>query len=370
MANPAAPLPIQEDNPAKTRIYTARAYAAQSPTSGMALITIPRRDLQPQDVQIEIAYCGICHTDLHWVRNEWPDTFPTAYPCVPGHEIVGRISKVGSAVRKFKEGDTAAVGCVVDSCRTCESCRAGEEQYCASIPVLTYNAPDKYLGGTTYGGYSQTIVVDENYVLRVPDKMNLAEAAPLLCAGITTYSPLRRHNLGKGQNVGVVGLGGLGHMGVKLAAAFGTHVVLFTTSPEKAADASRLGAHEVVVSTNETEMQKYLNAFDFILDTVPAPHNIDAYISLLKRDGTLALVGAPAAPLSFGVMGLLFQRRQIAGSIIGGIRETQGMLDFCAQHNIAADIELIRVQQINEAFARLLKGDVKYRFVIDMASLQ
>jgi uncharacterized zinc-type alcohol dehydrogenase-like protein len=371
MSNGTHPSQTREAVPSTTpQVRTVKAYAAHSATSGMGAITIPRRDVLPQDVQIEILFCGVCHTDLHWTRNEWPDTFPTTYPCVPGHEIVGRVSKAGREVKKFKEGDAVAVGCMVDSCRVCESCRAGEEQYCASIPVLTYNMPDKHLGGVTYGGYSERVVVDEAFVVKVPEKLDLATAAPLLCAGITTYSPLRRQNLRKGHKVGVVGLGGLGHMAVKFAAAFGAEVLLFTTSPNKVADAKRLGAQEVVISTNEFEMQKHLNTFDFILDTVPAAHGIDPYIGLLKRDGTLALVGAPATPLSFGVMGLLFARRQIAGSIIGGIRETQEMLDFCADHGVAADIERIGVHQIDDAFERLLKNDVKYRFVIDMASLK
>jgi len=371
MSNATRPISVEEEIQSKgPQTYSAKAYAARSATSGMAATTIPRRALQPQDVQIDILYCGVCHTDLHWTRNEWPDSFPTTYPCVPGHEIVGRVVKTGSAVKAFKEGDSVAVGCMVDSCRTCPSCREGEEQYCASIPTLTYNAPDKHLGGVTYGGYSQSIVVDEAFVLRIPEKLNLASAAPLLCAGITTYSPLRRRNLREGQKVGVVGLGGLGHMAVKFAAAFGSNIVVFTTSPNKTADAKRLGAHEVIISRNETEMKKHLNTFDLILDTVAVHHNLDRYVGLLKRDGTLALVGAPAVPLSFGVMGLLFQRRQIAGSIIGGIRETQEMLDFCAEHGITADIELIRIQQIDEAFERLVKSDVKYRFVIDMASLK
>jgi alcohol dehydrogenase (NADP+) len=371
MSDAARRLPLPEEIPSKASpTNTARAYAAQSATSGMAATIIPRRALQPQDVQIEVLFCGVCHTDVHFVRNEFSDSIPTSYPCVPGHEIVGRVIKAGSAVKRFKEGDTAAVGCMVDSDRTCPSCQEGEEQYCASMPILTYNAPDKHLGGMTYGGYSQNIVVDEAFVLRIPEKLDLAAAAPLLCAGITTYSPLRRRNLRKGQKVGVVGLGGLGHMGVKFAAAFGCEVVLFTTSPNKTADAKRLGAHDVVVSNHDAEMQKHVNSFDFILDTVPAHHGLDAYLNLLKRDGTLSLVGAPTVPLSFGVMSLLFGRRQIAGSIIGGIRETQEMLDFCAEHGVTSDIERIGIQQINEAFERLVKGDVKYRFVIDMSSLK
>ena len=350
--------------------YVAKAYAAQSPASEMAPFTIRRRVPGPQDVQIDILYCGVCHSDLHQVRNQWQNAMPTTYPCVPGHEIVGRVVKTGSAVKKFKEGDIAAVGCMVDSCRTCASCRAGEEQYCDSFPTLTYNGEDKHLGGVTYGGYSDSIVVDEAFVLRVSNKLNLAGAAPLLCAGITTYSPLRHWQVGKGQKVGVVGLGGLGHMGVKFASAFGAHVVLFTTSPNKTADAQRLGAHEVVVSKNQAEMQKHIRTFDFILDTVSAEHDLNAYIELLKRDGTLTLIGAPEQPLPVAAFGLLSKRRQLAGSSIGGTRETQEMLDFCAEHAITADVEPIRIEQINEAYERLLKSDVKYRFVIDMASLK
>jgi uncharacterized zinc-type alcohol dehydrogenase-like protein len=361
---------LQKKNLPQTEItYLARAYAAQSPTSRMAPFTIRRRDPGPQDVHIDILYCGVCHSDLHQVRNQWQNAMPTTYPCVPGHEIVGRVVKTGSAVKKFKAGDIAAVGCMVDSCRTCASCRAGEEQYCDSFPTLTYNAEDKQLGGVTYGGYSDSIVVDEAFVLRVSEKLNLAGAAPLLCAGITTYSPLRHWKVGKGQKVGVVGLGGLGHMGVKFARAFGADVVLFTTSPNKTADALRVGAHEVVVSRNQAEMQKHLRSFDFILDTVSAEHDLNAYIDLLKRDGTLTLVGAPEQPLPVAAFGLLMKRRRLAGSSIGGIRETQEMLDFCAEHGITADVETIRIEQINEAYERLLKSDVKYRFVIDIASL-
>jgi uncharacterized zinc-type alcohol dehydrogenase-like protein len=362
-------IPIPEEAP-KPQTYTAKAYAAQSPTSGVAAFTIPRRTPQPKDVQIEILYCGVCHTDLHFVRNEFEGAMPTTYPCVPGHEIVGRAVKVGNKVAKFKEGDLAAVGCMVDSDRTCEACLSGEEQFCASMPVFTYNGPDKYLGGITYGGYSQSVVVDEDFVLHVPKNLDPAGAAPLLCAGITTYSPLRHANVRAGQKVGVVGLGGLGHMGVKLAAAFGANVVVFSTSPNKAADAKRLGAHEVVNSKNDTEMQKHANTFDFILDTVPANHNINAYINLLKHDGTLGLVGAPSEPYALDAFGLLFGRRRVAGSMIGGIRETQEMLNFCGEHNVTADIEMIGIQQINQAYDRLLKNDVKYRFVIDMASLK
>jgi uncharacterized zinc-type alcohol dehydrogenase-like protein len=295
---------------------------------------------------------------------------PTVYPCVPGHEIVGRVVGVGRDVGKFKEGDVAAVGCMVDSCRTCSACLEGQEQFCEGLATFTYNSPDKFLGGVTRGGYSDSIVVDESFALRVPNRLDLAGAAPLLCAGITTYSPLRHWNVREGQKVGVVGLGGLGHMAVKLANAFGARVVVFTTSPGKSDDAVRLGAHDVVVSSNAAEMQKHLSSFDFILDTVSAVHGLNPYLDLLKRDGTLTLVGAPDSPLQLGVFSLLFRRRRLSGSLIGGIRETQEMLDFCAEHGITADIELIPIAKINEAYARLMKGDVKYRFVIDMATLK
>jgi uncharacterized zinc-type alcohol dehydrogenase-like protein len=324
----------------------------------------------PEDVQIEVLFCGICHSDLHQVRDEWKKSMPTVYPCVPGHEIVGRAAKVGSAVRKFKEGDLVAVGCLVDSCRVCPSCREGLEQFCDGPATFTYNAPDKHLEGVTYGGYSESLVVDEAFVLRVPDGLDPAGAAPLVCAGITTYSPLRRWTVRKGQKVGVVGLGGLGHMAVKLAHAFGARVVVFTTSPGKTEDAVRLGADEVVVSRNAAEMQAQLGSFDFILDTVSAAHDLNAYLELLKRDGTMTLVGAPENPLPVSAFSLLFRRRQLAGSLIGGLRETQEMLDFCGEHGITADVEVIPVQKVNEAYDRLVKGDVKYRFVIDMASLK
>jgi uncharacterized zinc-type alcohol dehydrogenase-like protein len=322
------------------------------------------------DVEMNVLFCGVCHSDLHQVRSEWQNTMPTVYPCVPGHEIIGRVTKVGSAVRKFKEGDLAAVGCLVDSCRSCPACREGLEQFCEGPAVFTYNAPDKHLGGVTYGGYSASLVVDEAFVLRVPAGVDLAGSAPLLCAGITTYSPLRNWGVRKGQKVGVVGLGGLGHMGVKLANALGARVVVFTTSPGKAEAAVRLGAHDVVVSTNAADMQKHLGSFDFILDTVSAVHSLNAYLDLLKRDGTLTVVGAPETPQPVGVFSLIFGRRRLAGSLIGGLRETQEMLDFCAEHGITADVEVIPIQKINEAFDRLAKGDVKYRFVIDMASLK
>jgi uncharacterized zinc-type alcohol dehydrogenase-like protein len=350
--------------------YQARAYAATAEDAPLSPTAIQRRDPRPQDVQLDVLYCGVCHSDLHQVRNEWQSVVPTVYPCVPGHEIIGRVVKVGSAVRKFKEGDLAAVGCMVDSCGTCASCRDGLEQFCEGPATFTYNSPDPHLGGVTYGGYSESLVVDEGFALRVSEQLAPAGAAPLQCAGITTYSPLRRWNVGKGQKVGVVGLGGLGHMAVKFANAFGARVVVLTTSPGKAEDAVRLGAHDVVVSKNAAEMQKHAGSFDFILDTVAAAHDLNAYLGLLKRDGTLTLVGAPATPLPVGVFNLLFRRRQLAGSLIGGIRETQEMLDFCAEHGITSDVEVIPIQKINEAYDRLLKGDVKYRFVIDMASLK
>lgn len=346
---------------------SAKSWAAQAATSPLAPHTIQRREPLPTDVVIEILFCGVCHSDLHQARNEWKNSI---YPVVPGHEIVGRVVKTGNSVTKFKEGDYAAVGCMVDSCRTCSSCQKGLEQYCDHYPTFTYNSEDKHLGGPTYGGYSESITVDESFTLKVVDSSNLAAVAPLLCAGITTYSPLRHWKVGPGQKVGIVGLGGLGHMGVKFARAFGAHVVLFTTSPGKVEDGLRLGAHEVVISKNEDEMQKHVKSFDFILDAVSANHDINAYLNLLKLDGTLTLVGAPEEPLAVSAFNLLLPRRNFAGSGIGGIQETQEMLDFCAKHGIVSDIELIGIQQINEAYDRLLKSDVKYRFVIDMASLK
>jgi alcohol dehydrogenase (NADP+) len=345
----------------------ARSYAAQSATSVLAPFGIDRREPGPTDVEIEILYCGVCHSDLHQARNEWHNTI---YPCVPGHEIVGRATRVGSRVSKFKPGDLAAVGCMVDSCRACANCRAGLEQYCLTFPTFTYNGEDKVLGGPTFGGYSTSMVVDEAFVLRVPAGMDLAATAPLLCAGITTYSPLRHWKVGPNQKVGIVGLGGLGHMAVKFARAFGAHVVLFTTSPGKTADALRLGAHEVVISKDADAMKKHGGSFDFILDAVSAQHDLNAYLALLKLDGTLTLVGAPEFPLPVAAFNLLLPRRNFAGSAIGGIAETQEMLEFCAAHRIVSDIEMIPIQKINEAWDRLLRQDVKYRFVIDMASLK
>ncbi|GAB3552837.1 NAD(P)-dependent alcohol dehydrogenase [Noviherbaspirillum agri] len=346
----------------------SKGYGATSATEPLSLLQFERRDLQPKDVQIDILYCGVCHSDLHTARNEWGNT---VYPVVPGHEIVGRVAAVGDQVQRFKPGDMVGVGCLVDSCLRCSACAEGLEQYCENGFVGTYNGEEGHVGGMTYGGYSTNIVVTEKFVLRVPDGLDPAAAAPLLCAGITTYSPLRQWKVGKGQKVGIVGLGGLGHMGIKLAHAMGAHVVLFTTSPGKADDAKRLGADEVVVSKNAAEMKAHLNSFDFILNTVAAPHNLDAFIELLKRDGTMTLVGAPASPHpSPQVFGLIMQRRRLAGSLIGGIAETQEMLDFCAEHGIVSDIEMIRIQDINDAYERMLKSDVKYRFVIDMASLK
>jgi uncharacterized zinc-type alcohol dehydrogenase-like protein len=348
----------------------AKAYSAASATSPLAPTTILRREPTPQDVQIEILYCGICHSDLHTVRNEWRSVMPTVYPCVPGHEIVGRVTKVGSAVTKFRAGDVVGVGCLVDSDRTCPECQAGLEQFCPG-GTLTYNSSDKHgTAPVTYGGYSTGVVVDERFVLRIPSSLDPAGAAPLLCAGITTYSPMRHWGVAKGKKVGVVGLGGLGHMGVKFARALGAHVVVFTTSPGKKEDALRLGAHEVVLSRNADEMRKHAGSFDFILDAVSAPHDLNAYVQLLRRDGNITLVGAPERPLPVSVFGLILGRRSVSGSPIGGIPETQEMLDFCGKHGITADVEVIPMQKVNEAYERMLRSDVKYRFSIDMASLK
>ena len=345
--------------------YSTKAYSTPGATTPLATTTIERRSPGATDVQIAIHYCGVCHSDLHYARNEWHFT---QYPAVPGHEIVGRVTAVGASVKKFKVGDTVGVGCLVDACRTCPDCRAGLEQYCNGM-VMTYGSEDKLLGGGTLGGYAQSIVVTEDFVLRIPTNLDPAAAAPLLCAGITTYSPLRHWKVGPGQKVGIVGLGGLGHMGVKFARAFGAHVVLFTTTPGKVADGKRLGAHEVVVSTDAAQMTAHAGSFDFILDAVSASHDINAYLTLLKHDGNLVLVGAPAEPMAVAAFPLIFRRRSFSGSLIGGLPETQEMLDFCGQHNITCDIELIRMDQINGAYERMLKSDVKYRFVIDMATL-
>ena len=346
------------------------SYAAVSAKEKLAPLHIERREVGAKDVQIEILFCGVCHSDVHTARNEWQNS---VYPVVPGHEIVGCVTKVGADVKAFKVGDLAGVGCLVDSCRVCPDCMDGLEQYC-DAEVFTYNSEDKNFkdaGKMTYGGYSSHIVVDEHFVLRISDKLNLAAVAPLLCAGITTYSPLKHWKVGPGSKVGIVGLGGLGHMAVKLAHAMGAHVVLFTTSDNKVEDAKRLGADEVVISKNPDEMQAHLKSFDFILNTVAAAHNLDAFTELLKRDGTMCLNGAPEHPHpSPNIFSLIFKRRQIAGSLIGGIKETQEMLDFCAEHNITSDIEIIAMKDINEAYERMIKGDVKYRFVIDMATLE
>jgi len=346
-----------------------KAYSAASANSLLAMDTIERREITAHDVKIEILYCGICHSDLHTVRNEWSEIMATSYPCVPGHEIVGKVTEVGSSVTNFKAGDRVGVGCMVDSDHECDNCRADVEQFCPNV-IFTYNSPDKHLGGVTYGGYSESIIVDEKFVLRAPENLDLAGVAPLLCAGITTYSPIRRWGDINGKKVGVVGLGGLGHMGVKFARAFGAHVVVFTTSPGKKEDALRLGAHEVIISTDADDMQKHAGTFHFILDTISAEHDINAYIGMLGLDGNITLVGAPDKPLPVSAFALLFGRKSISGSLIGGIRETQEMLDFCGEHNITADVEVIPIQQVNEAYGRMVRSDVKYRFSIDMATLK
>lgn len=342
------------------------AYAAQSATSALEPFSIERREPEAHDVAIEIMYCGICHSDIHQARNEWGGA---QYPMVPGHEILGRVSKVGSAVSKFKAGDLVGVGCFVDSCRKCEACHEGVEQYCEEGMTGTYNATDRKRGGLTYGGYSERVTVDENYVLRIPENLDASAAAPLLCAGITLYSPLRHWNVQPGQKVGIVGLGGLGHMGVKLAAAMGAHVVMITTSPDKAADAKKLGAEEVLISKDAQQMAKHANSFDLIIDTVPVQHDLNPYVSLLKRDKTLVIVG-PLDPVGLHGANLIMKRKQVAGSVIGGIAETQEMLDFCGKHNIVCDVEVIGADYVNEAYERMLKSDVKYRFVIDIASMK
>jgi len=346
-----------------------RAFSAASATSPLAPDTIRRRDVTDRDVAIDILFCGVCHSDLHTVRDEWAEFMPTTYPCVPGHEIVGRVTSVGAAVSGFNPGDLVGVGCLVDSDHSCGSCANDVEQFCPNA-TFTYNSPDEHLGGVTFGGYSESIVVDESFVLRVPDNLDPAGAAPLLCAGITTYSPIRRWGNIEGKKVGVVGLGGLGHMGVKFAKAFGAEVVVFTTSEGKKQDALRLGADEVIVSTDPEQMQAHAGTFDFILDTVSADHDINAYLNMLGLDGNITLVGAPDKPLPVSAFALLFGRKSVSGSLIGGIAETQEMLDFCGEHGIIADVEIIPIQKINEAYERMLKSDVKYRFSIDMASFE
>ena len=344
---------------------TTKAYAAPSATSPLGPISITRRQPLATDVEIDILFCGVCHSDLHFARNEWGGS---VYPIVPGHEILGRVTRVGADVTKFKVGDLASVGCMVDSCRTCNHCKQGLQQFCQAGATFTYNGPDKHLGGMTYGGYSEKVVVDEAFTLKVPTNLDPASAAPLLCAGITTWSPLRHWGAGPGKKVGIIGLGGLGHMGVKFSRALGAHTVLFTTSAGKVADGQRLGAHEVILSRDADAMAKHAGTFDLIIDTVSADHSIDQYLGMLKLDGSLVMVGVPPNPQQVHAFSLILPRRHLAGSLIGGIPETQEMLDFCGKHGIACDIELIRMDQINDAYERMLKSDVKYRFVIDMAS--
>jgi uncharacterized zinc-type alcohol dehydrogenase-like protein len=346
---------------------TVKAFGTEAADAPLKPMNIERRSLLPNDVEIEITYCGICHSDLHAARNEWSGT---AYPIVPGHEIVGRVTKVGDDVTKFKVGDTVGVGCIVDSCRECQYCQEGLEQFCVPGNTIVFGSSDKHLGGQTFGGYAETIVVDENYVLGVPEKLDPAAASPLLCGGITVYSPLKHWNVGPGKKVGIVGIGGLGHLAIKIAKALGAYVVVFTTSPSKVEDAKNLGADEAVLSIDQEQMNNQPKNFDVILDTVSAQHDVNAYLFMLKVDGALVLVGGPPEPLSVASFGLIMGRKSFAGSNIGGIEETQEMLDFCAKHGITADIEMIDMQEINEAYERLEKSDVKYRFVVDMASLK
>jgi len=345
---------------------STKAYAAKSATTPVEPWSIERRDPKPHDVQIEILYCGVCHSDLHTARNEWGNT---VYPVVPGHEIVGRVTKVGDHVKKYKVGDLAGIGCLVDSCRECDNCEEGLEQYCSNGMVGTYNSQEKDGSGLTYGGYSKQIVAHEDFILKISDKLPLEGVAPLLCAGITTYSPLRHWKVGKGDKVGILGLGGLGHMGVKLAVSFGAEVTMLSHSPSKAADATRLGAHKFLLTSDEEQVKNVSNYFDFILDTVSAPHDYNIYLNMLNTNGVMVCVGAPSAPAEVPAFNLIFQRRSLAGSLIGGLPETQEMLDYCAEHNITSDVEVINIKDINESYERMLKGDVRYRFVIDIATL-
>jgi alcohol dehydrogenase (NADP+) len=347
-------------------MLSTSGYASKSPTSTLEPFNFERREPGPHDVLIEILYCGICHSDIHQARDEWGGSI---FPMVPGHEIVGRVAGVGSQVKRFQVGELAGVGTMVDSCRVCESCKEGLEQYCAKHPSWTYNGLEQDGKTPTYGGYSTHIVVDEHYTLKISPKLLLANVAPLLCAGITTYSPLRHFNVGPGQQVGVVGLGGLGHMAVKLAASMGAEVTVFSTSKTKEQDARRLGAHDFVVSLDPKNLDALANRFDFILDAVSAPHDVNAYLNLLRRDGVMTMVGVPAKPLQVQASSLILKRRSLTGSGVGGIRETQEMLDYCAEHNVTADVEVIPIQQVNEAFGRTVQGDVRYRFVIDMKTL-
>lgn len=361
-SSPQAPVA----SPAPTRVSVTRAYAAQAPDTPLAPFQIERRALRARDVKLDILFCGVCHSDLHMARNEWGSTI---YPVVPGHEIVGRVTAVGDKVTKFRSGDLVGVGCLVDSCRECSNCREGLEQYCTAGSVLTYSGRDRITGDVTQGGYSKQIVVDEDFVLRVSDKLPLAAVAPLLCAGITTYSPLRHWNVGKGHKLGVVGLGGLGHMAVKLGASFGAEVTMLSTSADKEADARRLGAHKFALTKDAAQMKKLAGYFDFIIDTVSAKHDYNLYLQLLATDGVMICVGAPPTPAQIAVFGLIGGRRSLSGSMIGGLPETQEMLDYCAEHGITSDVEVIDIAYINEAYERMLKSDVRYRFVIDMASL-
>ncbi|MCC8361107.1 NAD(P)-dependent alcohol dehydrogenase [Salinimicrobium sediminilitoris] len=344
-----------------------KSFAAREVGAPLKPFEIERRAVHENDVLIDIEYCGVCHSDLHFVRNDWG---MSEYPLVPGHEIIGRVVQVGEKVKDFKVGEKVGVGCMVDSCRECSACDEGLEQYCERGSTFTYNGPDKYLGGMTFGGYSQKIVVDKDFVLHVPEHLDSKAAAPLLCAGITTYSPLKYWNVKKGDKVGVIGLGGLGHMGVKFASAMGAEVVMITSSPSKTKDAEELGADHVLISTDEGQMASHANTFEFLLNTIPVGHDVNPYVSLLKRDATMVIVGAvePVDPVHGGQ--LIFQRKSIAGSLIGGIKETQEMLDFCGEHNIVCDVEIIPMQDINTAYERMLKSDVKYRFVIDTKSLE
>jgi alcohol dehydrogenase (NADP+) len=348
-------------------VTNVKAFGTETAKAPLIPMNIQRRSVTPHDVEIEILYCGICHSDLHQIKNEFGGA---TFPIVPGHEIVGKVTKVGEHVKKFKVGGLAAIGCIIDSCRKCESCKEDLEQFCDEGVTFSFNSPDKYLGGTTYGGFSETYVADEKYVLHVPETLDLASAAPLLCAGITVYSPLKHWQAGPGKMVGILGIGGLGHVAIKIAKAMGSHVVVFTTSASKVGDAKRLGADEAVLSTDAEQMKQYARKMHLIIDTVSAKHDVNTYLNLLRHDGSVVLVGLPPEPLEIGAFSVVSGRHSFSGSNIGGIAETQEMLDFCAEHNIAADIELIKIQQINEAFDRLAKGDVHYRFVVDMASLK
>lgn len=345
---------------------STKAYAAQGAETPLAPWDLQRRDPKPNDVEIEIIYCGVCHSDIHTARNEWHNT---VYPCVPGHEIVGRITRVGENVKKFKKGDLAGIGCLVDSCRECDNCKEGLEQYCKNGMVGTYNSQEKDGSGITYGGYSKMIVAHQDFILSISDKLPLEGVAPLLCAGITTYSPLRHWKVGKGDRVGVVGLGGLGHMGVKLAVSFGAEVTMLSHSPSKEKDAKRLGAHKFLLTSDEQQVKSMANYFDFILDTVSASHDYNLYLNMLNTNGKMVCVGAPPDAAQVPAFNLIMNRRSLAGSLIGGIPETQEMLDYCAAHNIVSDVEVINIKDINEAYERMIKGDVRYRFVIDMATL-